>query len=56
MPAYTKKRQSAEYVRILNVPDAMHSIRSLYKLHSSYPDSDIQKTVKHLRHSVLQKQ
>ena len=56
MPACTKKSQSAEYVRILNVPNAMHSIRSLYKLLSSYRDSHIQKIVKHLRHSVFQKQ
>ena len=30
------KKQSAEYVRILNVSDAVHSIRSLYNLLSSY--------------------
>ena len=30
------KKQSAECARILNVSDAVHSIRSLYKLLSSY--------------------
>ena len=42
------KKQSAEYVRILNMSDAVHSIRSLYKLLSSYQDRHIQNTVKHL--------
>ena len=49
------KKQSAEYAGILNVFDAVHSIRSLYKLLSSYPDRRIQNTAKHLRWSVLQK-
>ena len=30
------KKQSPEYARILNVSDAVHSIRSLYKLQNSY--------------------
>ena len=42
------KKQSAEYARILNVSDAVHSIRLLYKLLSSYRDRQIQNTVKHL--------
>ena len=45
---------SFEYVRILNVSDAVHSIRLLYKLPSSYRERErerererrIQKTVK----------
>ena len=49
------KKQSAEYVRILNVSDIVHSISSLYKLLSSYQDRHIQNTVKHLRWSILQK-
>ena len=49
------KKQSAEYARILNVSDAVHSIRSLYKLLSSYRDRRFQNTVKHFRLSVLQK-
>ena len=41
------KKQSAEYARIiLNVSDAVHSIRSLILL-SSYQDRRIQNTVKH---------
>ena len=36
------KRQSVEYARIiLNVSDAVHSIRSLYKLLNSYRDRDL---------------
>ena len=35
------KKPSAEYDRILNVSDAVHSKRSLYKLESSYPDRDV---------------
>ena len=35
-----KKTQSAEYARILNVPIAVHSIVSLYKLLSSYRDRE----------------
>ena len=50
------KKQSAGYARILNVSDAVHSIRSLYKLLTSYQDRRIQNTVKHLRWSVLQKE
>ena len=50
------KKQSAEYARILNVFDAVHSVRSLYKLLSSYQDRRVQNTVKHLRWSILQKE
>ena len=43
------KKQSVEYLRIiLNVSDAVHSIKSLNLL-SSYRDRRIQNTVKHLR-------
>ena len=41
---------------VLNVSDAVHSIRSLYKLLSSYQYRHIQGTVNHLRWSVLQKE
>ena len=44
-----------EYARILNVFDAVHSIRSLCKLQSSYRERHVQDTVIHLRWSVLQK-
>ena len=30
-----KKKNSAQYARILNMPDALHRIGSLYKLPSS---------------------
>ena len=51
------KKQSAEYARIiLNVFDAVHSIRSLYNLISRYRDIHIQNTVKYFRWGVLQKE
>ena len=50
------KKQSAAYTRILNISDVVHSIRSLYKLVSSYRDRSIQDSVKHLRLSFLQKE
>ena len=39
------KKESAEYDRILNESDAVDSIRSLYKLLSSYRDRDIFRTL-----------
>ena len=48
-------KQSCKYARILNVPNPVHSIRSLYKLLSSYWDKPIQNIVKHLSWSVSQK-
>ena len=48
-------KNSAKYARILNASDAVHSIRSLHKLLSSYRDRRIQNTVKHLKWRVLQK-
>ena len=51
------KKQSAEYARIPKVSDAVHSIRSLYKLLSSYGNRDVFRTLsKILRWSVLQKE
>ena len=44
------------YARVLNVSDAVHSIRSLYKLLSSYRDRGVFNTVKYLRWSLLQKE
>ena len=41
---YLKKR-SAEYALILNVSDSVHSIRSLYKLLSSYQDRVVFRTL-----------
>ena len=43
------KKQSAEYARILNVSDAVHSIRSLYKLLSSYRDRDVFRTLSNIQ-------
>ena len=51
-----EKKQSAKYARTLNVSDAVPSIKSLYKLLSSYRDRHIHNTVKHLRWSVQQKE
>ena len=39
---------SSQYARILDLSDAVHSIRWLYKLLSSYRDRRIQSTVKHM--------
>ena len=39
------KKQSAKNARILNVFDTVHSIRSLYKLLSSYRSRDVFKTL-----------
>ena len=50
------EKQSAEYARILNVSDGVHSIKSLYKLLNSYRGRDIQNTVRHSRCDVLQKE
>ena len=38
-------KHSSEYARILNVSDAVHSIRSLYKLLSSCRDRDVFQTL-----------
>ena len=46
----------SEMPEFLNVPDEVHSIRSLYNLLSSYRDRRIQNPVKHLRCSILQKE
>ena len=43
------KKQSAEYVRIPNVSDGVHSISPLHKLLSSYRDRHVFRTVKHLK-------
>ena len=45
------KKQSPENARIMSVSHAVHRIRLLYKLLSSYQDRRIQNTVKHLRWS-----
>ena len=56
MSAYIwKKKQSAEYTRILNMSDAVHNIRSLYKLLITYREWCIPNTVKHLRWSDWQR-
>ena len=48
------KKQHAEYARILNVSDAVHSI-SLYKIAEQLSrQTQIQNTVKHLRWGVAQ--
>ena len=51
------KKKSAEYAKIiLNVSDAVHSIRSLYNFLSRYRDIHIQNTVKYFRWGVLLKE
>ena len=46
---YQNKQKSAEYVKILNVSGAVHSIRSLYKLLSSYRDKDLFRTLPNIQ-------
>ena len=48
MLAYSGKKQSAEYARILNVSEAVQSIRSLYKLLKSYRDRDTFRTLSNI--------
>ena len=43
-----KEKQSAEYARILNMPDALHRIGSLYKLPSSSWDRDVLRTLSNI--------
>ena len=45
---YLKKKRSAEYARIRNVADGVHSIGSLYKLLSSYRDRDVFRTLSNI--------
>ena len=52
----TLKKQSAEYVRISDVPDAVRSIKLLYKLLSSYRDRDVFITLSNIYDSVLEKE
>ena len=40
-----QKNQGAEYARILNVFDVVHSTMSLYKLLSSYRDKGVFRTL-----------
>ena len=51
----TLKKQSAEYVRISNVPDAVRSIKLLYKLLSSYRDRDLFITLSNIYDRVFWK-
>ena len=39
------KKQSAEHARILDVPDAVYSITSLYELLYSYQNRDLFRTL-----------
>ena len=44
----SKQKHGAEYSRILNVSEAVHSTRSLYKLLSSYRDRDVFRTLSNI--------
>ena len=51
-----QNKQSSEYASIINVSNAVRSVRSLYKLLSSYRDRNVFRTLSNiLRWSVLQK-
>ena len=45
---YLKKKQSAEYATIMNVSDAAHSKRSLYKLVRRYRDRGVFRTLSNI--------
>ena len=42
------KKQIAQYARILNVSDAVHSIRSLHKLLTSYREREVFRTLSNI--------
>ena len=42
------KKQIAQYARILNVSDAVHSIRSLHKLLTSYREKEVFRTLSNI--------
>ena len=42
------KKQIAQYARILNVSDSVHSIRSLHKLLTSYRDKEVFRTLSNI--------
>ena len=42
------KKQSAEYARILNLSNVVHSVGLLYKLLSSYRDRDVFRTLSNI--------
>ena len=50
------KNQSAKYSRILNVSDTAHSVRSLYKLLSSYRDRDVFRTLSNIYDGAFSKE
>ena len=50
------KNQSAKYSRILNVSDTAHSLRSLYKLLSSYRDRDVFRTLSNIYDGAFSKE
>ena len=42
------KKQIAQYARILNVSNAVHSIRSLHKLLTSYREREVFRTLSNI--------
>ena len=42
------KKQIAQYARILNVSNAVHSIRSLHKLLTSYREKEVFRTLSNI--------
>ena len=48
VPVYMPPKQIAQYARILNVSDAVHSIRSLHKLLTSYREKEVFRTLSNI--------
>ena len=55
MHRHIVEKNIAEYARILGVSDAVHSIRSLYKLLSSYRDRNIFRTLSNAQKEAFRK-
>ena len=43
-----RNKQSSKHAKILNVSGALHSMRSLYKLLTSYRDSELFRTMSNI--------
>ena len=50
---YALMMNMLEYTRILNVSDAVRSIKSLYKLLSSHPEKDVFRTLSNISEGVF---
>ena len=49
------RKQSPDYAKILNASDAVHSIRSLYKLLRNYRERNVFKTLSNISVGAIRK-